>query len=266
MLACRRAGEPVPARTFVVTFDDGYDNIYHNAWPVLKKLSVPATVFLVTAYLDADRPFAFDNWRAAGSERVPAGAWRPLSTAHCNEMTASGLIEVGSHTHTHADLRSRPGMFRRDVERSLELLRGRFGTADAAFAFPFGHAGPELTAAARQSGVTCALTAEPEPVTRGADPFTWGRFAVGRYDTAATLALKLGGWYSSVRNVWRRLRRPSLSAARPGGSGSHALRGNLNSSTPCVEPGDAERRGRCVPTRSVGTRLELAVRKAVTPE
>ena len=126
-------------------------------------------------------------------------------------MIAGGLIELGSHTHTHADLRSRPGMFRRDLARSLELLRSRFGLAEATFAFPFGHAGPELTAAAREAGATCGLTAEPEPVARGADPFTWGRFAVGRCDTAATLALKLDGWYSSVPGVWRWLRRPWLS-------------------------------------------------------
>jgi glycosyltransferase involved in cell wall biosynthesis/peptidoglycan/xylan/chitin deacetylase (PgdA/CDA1 family) len=251
VVACRRAGEPVPARTFVVTFDDGYDNVYHNAWPILKELSVPATVFLTTAYLDGDRPFAFDNWPAAGFGRVPATAWRPLSTAHCAEMIAGGLIEVGSHTHTHADLRSRPEMFRRDLARSLELLRSRFGLADAAFAFPFGHAGPELAAVVRESGATCGLTAEPEAVARGADPFTWGRFAVGRHDTAATLLLKLGGWYSSLRGVWRWLRRPWVSISA---SGSHASRGNPDLPTLCVGPGDAERRGQCVPTRSVGTR------------
>ncbi len=193
VLACRRHGEPIPAGTFVVTLDDGYDNIYHNAWPILEELSVPATLFLVTAYLDGDRPFAFDNWRAAGSDRVPAAAWRPLSTAHCAEMIAGGLVELGSHTHTHALLSNRAGTFRRDLARSIELLRSRFGLSEVPFAFPFGYAEPEMIAAAREVGATCALTAEPRLVARGADPFTWGRFTVGRFEHGRQPGAEAGG-------------------------------------------------------------------------
>ena len=109
------AGEPIPRRTFVVTFDDGYESVYETAWPILKELSIPATVFIVTSYLDSGRPFVFDDWAAAGSAAAPAAAWRPLSTAQCNEMARDGLIELGSHTHTHADFRGRPEEFRRDL-------------------------------------------------------------------------------------------------------------------------------------------------------
>ncbi|MBU4400787.1 MAG: polysaccharide deacetylase family protein [Planctomycetes bacterium] len=205
-IECRQSGEAVPARTFVVTFDDGYDNVYHNAWPVLKELSIPATVFVATAYLDGRLPFAFDDWPAAGSDEVPDVAWKPLSTAHCSEMIENGLIEVGSHTHTHADLRGRPGMFRRDLVRSMEVLHDRLGLSDVSFAFPFGYFGSEMVAATREVGAKCALTAEPKVVAPRDDPFPWGRFNVGRLDTAATLALKLNGWYSMLRGVWRRMR------------------------------------------------------------
>lgn len=205
-LECRLSGEAVPARTFVVTFDDGYDNVYHYAWPVLKELSVPATVFVTTAYLDGERPFSFDDWSAAGSDAVPAVAWKPLTAGHCSEMLDGGLIEIGSHTHTHADLRGRPELFRRDLARSIEVLRERFGLPDVTFAFPFGYFGPKMVAAAREAGAKCALTAEPKTVGPRDDPFAWGRFNVGRFDTPATLMLKLNGWYSMLRNAWRRLR------------------------------------------------------------
>ncbi|MEN6459147.1 MAG: glycosyltransferase [Thermoguttaceae bacterium] len=208
VLACRKAGEPIPPRTFVVTFDDGYDNVYQNAWPVLKELSVPATVFVVTDCLGSDRPFRFDNWEATGSVRVPAETWRPLTVAHCREMAASGLVEIGSHTHTHADMRGSPDLLREDVARSVEVLRARFGMKDVSFAFPFGYAEVEMRAVARELGVACALTTEPETIGPGADPFAWGRFAAAWYDTPTTLALKLGGWYSELRTVWRWLRRP----------------------------------------------------------
>src|SRR5262245_19387129 len=41
-------GRSIPHRTFVVTFDDGYENVYLEAWPILKRLRIPATIFLAT--------------------------------------------------------------------------------------------------------------------------------------------------------------------------------------------------------------------------
>jgi peptidoglycan/xylan/chitin deacetylase (PgdA/CDA1 family) len=208
VLECRGAGEPLPARTFVITFDDGYQNVYHHAWPILKELAIPATVFLVTSYLDADCPFSFDDWSAAGSAGAPAMAWQPLSTVQCAEMLDSGLVELGSHTHTHDLFRGRTEAFRRDLARSLDVLRDAFGVRQTSFAFPFGSYDSSLLAAAHEAGVLCALTADEELVAPHADPFRWDRFRVAEGDTTLTLLLKLNGWYSPLRRAWRWLRRP----------------------------------------------------------
>ena len=204
MLACSRAGEPLPARVFVVTFDDGYDSIYHHAWPILKELSVPATVFVVTSFLDAERPFVSDRWAGAGSADVPATAWRLLSTAHCAEMMADGLVEIGSHTHTHADFRGQPEAFRQDMAQSLGHLRSALGLQQVSVAFPFGYYDADMVATARQDlGAVCGLTTQRELVSPRTDPFTWGRFNVQRRNTAATLVFKLSGWYTTMRRVLR---------------------------------------------------------------
>ncbi len=215
-IASRRAGEPIPPRTFVVTFDDGYGSVYHNAWPILKELSVPATVFVVTAYLDADRPFPFDDWAAAGSAGVPAASLeaalhRPMRTRWCEQ----GLIELGSHTHTHVDFRGRPEVFRGDLARSLDVLKGVFGTEHAAFAFPFGHFATDLIAAARSCGVACALTAEKEPVLPHADPFGWGRFDVDGGDTAATVGVETQRLVYDAAGAWHWLDRPHKAGQVP---------------------------------------------------
>jgi peptidoglycan/xylan/chitin deacetylase (PgdA/CDA1 family) len=196
---------PLPRRAFAVTFDDGYECVHRHAWPVLRDLGVPATVFLATAYLDGREPFPFDDWAQAGSPRVEPASWRPLSTAQCAEMLAGGLVELGSHTHTHGAFRGRPEALAGDLAASLTVLRGRFGLKQVTFAFPYGVAGPALAAAARRAGVLCGLTTEPALVRPGSDPFAWGRFGVEDADGAGALAARLDGWFGLARAAWQRL-------------------------------------------------------------
>jgi peptidoglycan/xylan/chitin deacetylase (PgdA/CDA1 family) len=213
-LALSGRGEAPPPGTFVVTFDDGYENVYRHAWPVLRDLGIPATVFLTTAYLDGDGPFPFDDWPAAGAGHVPPESWKPLTTSQANEMLAGRLIDLGTHTHTHSVFRNQPEFLRRELLTSLDVLRERFGLADATFSFPFGIFGPDLVAAARRSGVLCSLTTRAALVEPGSDPFEWGRFTVEESDTGATLAARLDGWYGLLLGAARRLGRPAP-AARP---------------------------------------------------
>ena len=211
------AGRPVPRDVFVVTVDDGYENNLTRAYPILRELNVPATVFLATAYLDGAGPFPSDDWPDAGSPEVPADSWRPMTTAQCRELAADGLIELGAHTHTHRDFRGAPEELERDLARNREVLAERFGVERPTFAFPYGtrkygFSGPPLSDAARRAGVRCALTTEPQLVMPGDDPFDWGRMTATDDDTAATLAGKLSGWYGFVRGAWRSARRAD---ARP---------------------------------------------------
>jgi peptidoglycan/xylan/chitin deacetylase (PgdA/CDA1 family) len=203
---------PVPEKTFVVTFDDGYANNYHFAWPVLRELHVPATIFLATAYLDDPRRFPFDDWTAAGAPRAPRESWIPLTTAQCHEMHDDGLIEFGAHTHTHGDFRDDPEKLRRELCDCRSVLRAKFGLNDATFAFPYGtkslgFSGPDLAQAAVEAGMLCSLTTERELVQPGTSPFDWGRFTAEQADTAATLAVKLTGWFEQVRQMWKALKR-----------------------------------------------------------
>ncbi len=196
------ASKPIPPRTFVVTFDDGYDNFYHYAWPVLKELGIPATVFIATAYLDSPAAFPFDDWTAAGATKVPQVAWQPLSTAHCRELLEFELVEFGSHTDSHNEFLGRPDAFRKDLKKSLERLYNVLGYREPAFAFPYGHYNEELIEAAREAGVACSLTTEPRIASAAIDPFHWGRFTATARDTGLTLAMKLNGWYSAARIAW----------------------------------------------------------------
>ena len=52
LLQCLDRGGPPPPGAVIITFDDGFADNYYNAFPVLKKFNIPATIFLSTGYID----------------------------------------------------------------------------------------------------------------------------------------------------------------------------------------------------------------------
>ena len=55
VLNLRLQGRPLPARAVLITFDDAYQDFAEHAWPVLRELHLPVTVFVATAYPDQPR-------------------------------------------------------------------------------------------------------------------------------------------------------------------------------------------------------------------
>jgi peptidoglycan/xylan/chitin deacetylase (PgdA/CDA1 family) len=107
----------------VVTFDDGTADFAETAVPILVKHKVPATLYLATAFVEEQRPFPDDG--------------QPLSWSALRDACATGLIDVGSHTHTHAVLdRLPPGRACDELDRSKSLIEDRLGRPCVDFAYP----------------------------------------------------------------------------------------------------------------------------------
>lgn len=203
---------PVPPGVFVVTFDDGYANNLIHAVPILQRLQIPATVFLATHFVDSPQAFPFDDWAGKGSAHVHPDTWRPLTRRECEACLNSGVVEFGSHTHTHEDFRGRPHEFAASLQESRDQLATEFGVGYPPLSLPYGivrqgFAGPAYFDAARQAGMSCCLTTEEELILPGDSPFGWGRFIAEQHDTVNTLGVKLDGWRDHVRNAWRKVRR-----------------------------------------------------------
>jgi glycosyltransferase involved in cell wall biosynthesis/peptidoglycan/xylan/chitin deacetylase (PgdA/CDA1 family) len=201
---------PIPPYVSAITFDDGFASVYHDAWPVLREFNLPATVFLNTAYLDCSGPMPFDDWGAAYREKVPAKAYSPLAVQQCLEMAETGLVEFGSHTHTHEDFRNRARDLERDLETSLRRLETIFQSSDFTFAFPYGipklgYTDPELVNVVKKCGFACALSTDPVVNRPESTPYSWGRYNVFPWDSPATLEAKLKGCYSWAPRLWQRL-------------------------------------------------------------
>lgn len=200
VLDATQNGHELPERTVVLTFDDIYDNVFLNAFPVLCELNIPATCFLSTAFVDSPEPFLFDPWAMEHQADIPQDSWLPITSEHVTEMVASGLIEFGAHTHTHQDFRDRPEDFQQDLECGMEELERLVGSPPQAFAFPYGiprdgFCNPELMDAVMDLDLQCGLTTRSQTNGLDTSPFGWGRFHVFEHDTPLALAAKLDGWY-----------------------------------------------------------------------
>jgi peptidoglycan/xylan/chitin deacetylase (PgdA/CDA1 family) len=116
-------------------------------------------------------------------------------------MSEHGLVEIGSHTHTHADLRDQVDRFGADLESSVSAIRDCLGISTTLLSFPFGNvqkgfANEHMVAEARRLGMRCGLTTEMALIGPQISPFRWGRFEAAPSDSGATLQAKLEGWYT----------------------------------------------------------------------
>jgi peptidoglycan/xylan/chitin deacetylase (PgdA/CDA1 family) len=99
LLAAHRGSRALPPRAVLVTFDDAYADFAENAWPVLKRLGIPGTLFVPTAYPDAAGTFWWDRvWQAVTSApvdeelRTPVGALR-IQTSSERRAAARRLVD-----------------------------------------------------------------------------------------------------------------------------------------------------------------------------
>jgi peptidoglycan/xylan/chitin deacetylase (PgdA/CDA1 family) len=84
-----------PNRELAITFDDGYLDNYENARPVLERLSLPATFFVVTQWIGTD---VWPWWDQESGARHPWMTWD-----HVRSLHRAGF-EIGAHAKTHVDL------------------------------------------------------------------------------------------------------------------------------------------------------------------
>ena len=120
-----------------------------------------------------------DRLRGGRRTRFPAGG-RPVSWSALRDACATGLVDVGSHTHTHRLLdRIAAADAADELDRSIDLIGDRLGRAALDFAYPKAVPGsPEVDAArARPVPLGRARRHAREPVAAATDPLSSRAFA-----------------------------------------------------------------------------------------
>jgi peptidoglycan/xylan/chitin deacetylase (PgdA/CDA1 family) len=139
--------------SFLVTFDDGYADVAHHAWPVLRRLGVPAVVFLIHDWVGRGEPLPWERRYLAD----PGLEDRPLDWDEVAELARQGC-EFGSHTLTHPDLDRVPeGQAHQEIAGSRQRLRERVGREVPLFCYPRGVVTPALAAIVARAGYTAAV-------------------------------------------------------------------------------------------------------------
>lgn len=214
----RQPRSPSAPPAFAVTFDDGWADNYEWAYPVLKELAIPATIFLATAAVEEGRPFWWQQLDLpdAEIERLknrppaeleamnPAGAVRRedfLTWGQIQEMGRSGLVRFGPHGHRHARLTclAREEALA-DIRQSVELLRKHAAAAWLpALAWPNGDARGDLAANLEALGLLAAFGTR-----RGAIGSPWRtRWDLPRNNVDRQLAGEPSLWPWLLLRAWR---------------------------------------------------------------
>jgi len=140
-------GEPLPQKSVAITFDDGFEDNFTNAFPILLRHGFPATIFMVSSCV-----------RHGGSVPNDKEAERYLSAAQLQTM-AKQNIAIGSHSRTHTKLGRLPiNDAMKEIASSKHELESILQKPVNWFCYPFGSFNPQIEESVRQAGFIGAVS------------------------------------------------------------------------------------------------------------
>ena len=175
-------GDSAERNRVALTFDDGLESVHRHALPLVERLRVPATVYVVADWVGRD-----NGWpgQPAAAPRFELMDW-----AHLDELRDVGF-EIGSHTANHVHLR---GLSADDYETELggakRTLEDRMQVPIRSFAYPYGTHDAE-SAAAVGGWYSNAVTTRMAYLGPQADPLRLPRLDV--YYLRGSLSIRGGG-------------------------------------------------------------------------
>lgn len=159
----------IPERIVMLTFDDAFDDFYTDVFPLLRRHSLVATLYVPTAFVgDTSR------WLWRDGE----GARRLMTWDQLREVSAQG-IECGAHSHHHVELDLlSPSAAAKEIINSKALLEQQLDQQIFSFAYPYGYYNAFIRGVIQQAGFSSACAVRYRRCSIEDDPFTLSRLAV----------------------------------------------------------------------------------------
>jgi len=168
-LAWRRGEKNIPAKSAVISLDDGWLSGYQIAWPILKKFGYPFTMYIYTDYVKGG----------------PKSGGQSMTWEQIAEMRDAG-VDIGSHTVSHSNLNIKKGKtpeqyhqwLETELGESKKMLEQRLGIKVKTLAYPYGNHNEEVRKVAMENGYEAAFTVYGQHLHYQGDPAMIGRYAV----------------------------------------------------------------------------------------
>lgn len=130
----------LPSKPVVITFDDGYRDVYLNAYPLLLQRNMKATFFIITQLVD-------------GGEYM---TWEQL-----REMAGNSLVTIGDHTLSHkAAAMETDDQLKNEIMGAKNILEERLGVKVNTFAYPYGSMSTSAEKILKEGGFAAAVTTQ----------------------------------------------------------------------------------------------------------
>jgi len=166
----------VRKKTVAITFDDGYADNLTMALPILEKLQIPATIYIVAGKIDENTPFYWDEKTAEGDRG------HALTKTELKNLAESSLIEIGAHTVSHPKLSSLSKQAQTDeIEQSKKKLEEIIRQTVISFSYPFGSRRDFNSISinlVKKTGYQYACANIQDRVTNYSDPYALPRLLV----------------------------------------------------------------------------------------
>jgi peptidoglycan/xylan/chitin deacetylase (PgdA/CDA1 family) len=128
-------GGEMPSRPVMITFDDGFEDVYKNAFPILQKYGFVATSYIIVNQVDEVGTVSSDDLRV-----LSAAGW-----------------EIGSHSVSHINLSKNHGKLWQEVANSRIQLEHILGVPVTSFSYPYGTTDESVVKAVREYGYRNAV-------------------------------------------------------------------------------------------------------------
>jgi peptidoglycan/xylan/chitin deacetylase (PgdA/CDA1 family) len=201
---------PLPLRSVLITFDDGFAGLHRHAMPLLAARGWPATVFLVSGLIGQHDLWTSKEFGTAGSNAL-------LNKAQISEMASHGF-EFHSHSRTHPDLTTLNDLeLEAQIQGSRHDLQALLGTPVNYFAYPFGRFDARVHLAIQAAGYRLAFSVNPGFNRAGGDALAVRRLDILGPDSRTRFGRKvaMGTNDGSLGNQLRYLARRFTARLRP---------------------------------------------------